>query len=70
MSADDLSTKEKRDLGIRVKAETDNRLIQSFAAEMIGESYPLSKAMADIVFENRNEVELGYKFAKWMDEGE
>lgn len=48
------------------KAKDGNLLIGSFAAEMIGESYPLSKAMWDIVFRDLSDKELGEKFLAWI----
>lgn len=45
-----------------------NLLVGSFAAELVGESYPFSKAMATIVFDKFSNLELGQKFAKWIKE--
>lgn len=42
-----------------------NLMVGSFAAEMVGESYPFSKAMCDIVFEKFTDEELGRKFVFW-----
>lgn len=44
-----------------------NWLIGSFAAKLVGESYPFSKAMAAIVFKNYSDLDLGKKFVKWIN---
>lgn len=43
-----------------------NLMVGSFAAELVGESYPFSKAMSAIVFESYSNLDLGKKFADWM----
>lgn len=47
--------------------EDGNLLVGSFAAELVGESYPFSKAMSAIVFKGYTDEELGRKFAAWAD---
>lgn len=42
-----------------------NSYIGSFAAELIGESYPVSKAMCDIIFKSYDNVALGKKLVEW-----
>lgn len=49
-------------------AAPHNLLIASFAAELIGEGYPLSKAMRDIIFKSYTDEELGRKFVEWTQE--
>jgi hypothetical protein len=49
------------------EAAPHNLLVNSFAAELVGESYPFSKAMRDIVIRDISDIDLGRKFAKWMD---
>jgi hypothetical protein len=48
-------------------ADDGNLVVGSFAAELIGESYPFSKAMCTIVFQNWTDEKLGLKFAEWME---
>lgn len=47
-----------------------NLLIGSFAAELIGESYPFSKAMCAVVFEKFSDIDLGKKFVVWLREND
>lgn len=61
-----LTSDEAVALGKRLRAE-HNLLIGSFAAELIGESYPFSKAMAEVVFRGFTDEALGRKFATWID---
>lgn len=68
MSADKLTPIEAAGIGRSLRGADDgNLLVGSFAAEMVGESYPFSKAMSAIVFKGWNDEELGRKFAKWCD---
>lgn len=53
-------------LGATIRSE-DNLLIGSFAAELVGESYPFSKDMVDIVFKSYTDEALGRKFMTWID---
>lgn len=48
------------------EADDGNLLVGSFAAELVGESYPFSKAMCKIVFECWTDTQLGHKFSEWM----
>lgn len=45
-----------------------NLVVGSFAAELIGESYPVSKAMCAIIFKTYTNVDLGRKFEQWIKE--
>lgn len=47
------------------EARDGNLYVGSFAAELIGESYPVSKAMCDIIFKSYTDVELGKKLVEW-----
>lgn len=47
-----------------------NLLVGSFAAELVGESYPLSKAMCEIIFKTYSDIDLGKRFEKWMKSNE
>lgn len=62
-----LNDTEAAEIGQRLRNE-DNLLIGSFAAELVGESYPFDKEQQAIVFEAWSDKDLGYRFAKWMDE--
>lgn len=44
-----------------------NLYIGSFAAELIGESYPIDKEMWDIIFKSYDDKELGKKLIAWSD---
>lgn len=46
-------------------AKDGNLYIGSLAAELVGESYPFSTAMAAIVFRNFTDIELGKKLEAW-----
>lgn len=46
-------------------AEDGNLIVGSFAASMIGEDYPFSKGMCQILFASFSDTELGKKFAEW-----
>lgn len=52
------------------EADDGNLLVGSFAAELVGESYPFTKAMCAIVFKGWTDEQLGRKFAVWCDKGE
>ena len=66
--SDKLTDLEAQDLGVQIReAQDHNLLVGSFAAEMIGESYPLPSSMWPIVFNGFNDTQLGHKFASWMD---
>ena len=45
-------------------ANDGNMIIGAFAAELIGESYPVSKGMWDIIFKSYTDKELGQKFVE------
>lgn len=69
MEAPHLSTEEAITIGKSLRsAEDGNLLVGSFAAEMIGESYPFSKAMSAIAFQGFTDEQLGRKFATWCDD--
>jgi hypothetical protein len=42
-----------------------NPMVASFAASLIDEDYPLSKAMWDVLFKSYSDMELGKLFADW-----
>lgn len=66
-----LTDKEATDIGRSLRAARDgNLVVGGFAAELVGESYPFSKRMWDIVFRGHSDVELGRRFAAWCDKGE
>lgn len=50
-----------------LEAKDGNLFIGSFAAELIGESYPVTKSMWDIIFKNYTLTQLGFKLAEWTD---
>lgn len=69
MEAPHLSADEAVALAKSLRAADDgNLLVGSFAAELVGESYPFSKAMSAIAFQSFTDEQLGRKFAKWMDD--
>lgn len=71
--ADKLTKIQCENLGKYVRQNTDNFLVRSFAAEAVGESYPLSASMSRMVFDETfgwADRDLGYRFAKWCDEKE
>lgn len=45
-----------------------NLLVGSFAADLVDESYPFSKTMAEIVFRTYSNIELGKRFEEWIRE--
>lgn len=47
------------------EAADGNLLVGSFGAELIGESYPFSKAMCAILFQTYSDTDLGRKFVEW-----
>lgn len=51
------------------KAVDGNLLVGSFAAEMVGEGYPFTKAMCDVVFKGLTDEDIGRKFDAWMQRG-
>jgi len=55
-------------IGKTLKEQKDNLLVGSFAAEMVGESYPFSAKMCEVVFRGHTDLELGKRFVKWCDE--
>lgn len=68
MSADKLTPDEAAKIGNDLRNANDgNLVVGSFAAEMVGESYPFSKAMSAIVFKKWLDEQLGQKFAEWCD---
>lgn len=57
-------------IGADARKRYDNLFIQSFAAEMIGESYPLSPIMTRMVIEKTfkwDDEQLGRKIGQWME---
>jgi hypothetical protein len=57
-------------IGADARKRYDNLFIRSFAAEAIGESYPLSSTMTRMVIEKTfgwTDEQLGRKIAAWMD---
>lgn len=48
------------------EANDGNLVVGSFAAELIGESYPLSKSMFTVVFSSYSDLDLGRKFEEWV----
>jgi len=67
--AGNLTDAEAIDLG-KTCRDYNNPLIQAFAAERIGESYPLSAPMAKTVLEVMDDAALGRAFAEWCDKAE
>lgn len=51
-------------------AEPGNMLVGSFAAELVGESYPFSKNQCNILFKGYHDVELGKRFVQWIRSNE
>lgn len=49
------------------EALNGNLVVGSFAAEMVGESYPFSKSMCDVVFKCYTDIALGKRFVSWCD---
>jgi len=49
------------------EAKEGNLVVGSFAAELVGESYPFSMSMAKVVFDAFTNEQLGRKFASWAD---
>lgn len=45
------------------------KLVGAFAADMIGEYYPLSKTMCDTLFNEFDDEQLGQKFTEWFKKG-
>ena len=60
----ELSKDDARKIGADLRTQ-DNLLVGSFAAELVGESYPFSKAMCKIVFKSYTDEQLGRKFVEW-----
>jgi hypothetical protein len=48
------------------EAVDGNFLVGAFAAQMVGEDYPFSKAMAAVVFETHTDLDLGKRFEEWI----
>lgn len=48
------------------EAQDGNFFVGAFAAEMIGESYPVNKKMWNIIFKEFSDKELGRKLVVWM----
>jgi hypothetical protein len=68
MAANKLTPAEAAKIGKDLRAADDgNMVVGSFAAEMVGESYPFSKAMSAVVFKGWTDEALGRKFARWCD---
>ena len=66
--SDELTAIEAAEIGKMLReAEDGNLIVGSFAAEMVGESYPFSKEMCAIVFKIWTDEQLGRKFAAWSD---
>lgn len=56
-------------LGRQLKeALPHNMIVGAFSAELIGESYPLTKSLWDIIFESYTDEELGIRFVKYTQE--
>jgi len=49
-------------------ARAGNLVVDAFAAELIGEGYPVSKAIRDIIFEQYSDLQLGKMFVEWCDQ--
>lgn len=47
-----------------------NPLIGAFAAELIGDSYPFTASMTEVMLKSYSDEDLGRKFATWMDNKE
>lgn len=59
--------KEYSNLGQSCRTALDgNFVVGSFAADLVGESYPFSKEMCAIVFKTYTDADLGKKFEQWM----
>ena len=69
MSAEKLTTEERISLG-KAARDYGNPIIRAFAAERIGESYPLSEQQTRIVLHNMTDEDVGLKFAQWIDKKE
>lgn len=61
-----MTREQYKQLGKRCKKEY-NLMIGSFAADLVGESYPFSEPMTKIVFKNWNTEDLGRAFVKWCN---
>lgn len=44
-----------------------NLVIGAFAAELIGNDYPMSKGQMDVVFKPYTDEQLGHKFTEWCE---
>jgi hypothetical protein len=67
--SDSLTVKQAIDIGMSIRGADDgNLIVGSFAADIAGESYPLSKNMAEIIFRDFTDEQLGRKFVAWADE--
>lgn len=65
----ELSKEEAIKIGALMRASAGSLYVQCFAAEMIGESYPLGKESVEIVFQMWPDDEtLGRKVVQWQDE--
>jgi hypothetical protein len=68
MATNKLTPAEAAKIGKDLRTADDgNMIVGSFAAELVGESYPFSKAMTVVVFKGWTDEELGRKFARWCD---
>jgi len=47
------------------EAKPHNMIAGAFAAELIGEGYPMIKSMWDIIFESYTDEELGRRFVEY-----
>ena len=59
-----MKDKEAAKIG-RLARDYGNPMIQCFAAERIGESYPLSAEMVEILLKDLSDVELGQAIVAW-----
>lgn len=65
-----MTKEEAISIGADTRHRCDNIFIQSFAADAIGESYPLSTAMTKMVIEETfkwDDEQLGRKIGVWME---
>jgi hypothetical protein len=68
MEFEAMTAEQAQEIGAMCRnAKDGNLLVGAFAAEMIGESYPFSKAMCKIVFDGHTDEALGRKFGEWCD---
>lgn len=67
-AASKMTVEEAASIGKSLReAAEGNTVVGSFAAELVGESYPFSKAMCETTFRGFTDEQLGRKFAEWSD---